>query len=162
MGKILLTIAGANALANAHANGERIKVISYKQSSQDIALSSALTSADITAWREKPVDEIQMVNAESVQFKVDCPADQATDYTRILGLYLEDGTLYAVAQPSFPLPPNVRQVFTPVLSVNGQTALLDVSIFTTEESDRFLRWFLTDMVNFIQITKNSTNLKEVN
>lgn len=161
IGGVILTNDGRNALAQAHANGTQVKPKFYRQSEQDLVLDPALSAGDIVGWRTHDIDMVDVENESTVAFKMDCPIEEATDYTRLLGIYLEDGTLYAVAKPAYALPPSVRQVFTPKIAVNQQVELMDFNYLPSEESDAFNREFHTDCVNFLQITKNTTKIKEI-
>ena len=108
VGQGVLTINGANAVADAATTRRTIKPKYYKASRNDIPLDTTLT--DISGvWRQADISGYVKLDERTVQFWIDIPPEQANDWTRTVGLYLDDGTLFAIAKPPYPLPPASRQ-----------------------------------------------------
>ncbi len=112
-GKTVVTENGLRALIEASSVGKRIKPAYFKVSEQDIGdIYPGINLADLPAvWYQAPISAYVPVNDSTVQFILDIPQDKATKYGKTFGLYLEDGTLFAVAKPPYPFPPLMRQRF---------------------------------------------------
>jgi len=139
IGGVILVDDGRNALAQAQATGKKIQPKFYRQSEQDLVLDPALSASDIVGWRAHDIDLVGVENNSTVAFRMDCPIEEATNYTRLLGIYLEDGTLYAVAKPAYALPPSVRQVFIPKVAVNQQIKYMNFNYLPVDVADRQLQ-----------------------
>jgi len=112
-GKTVVTENGLRALIEASSVGKQIKPAYFKVSEQDIGdIYPGINLADLPAvWYQAPISAYVPVNDSTVQFILDIPQDKATKYGKTFGLYLEDGTLFAVAKPPYPFPPLMRQRF---------------------------------------------------
>ncbi|WP_456459705.1 phage tail-collar fiber domain-containing protein [Desulfurobacterium sp.] len=112
-GKTVVTENGLKALIEASSVGKQIKPAYFKVSEQDIGdIYPGINIADLPAvWYQAPISAYVPVNDSTVQFILDIPQDKATKYGKTFGLYLEDGTLFAVAKPPYPFPPLMRQRF---------------------------------------------------
>ncbi len=112
-GKTVVTENGLRALIEASSVGKQIKPAYFKVSEQDIGdIYPGTNIADLpSVWYQAPISAYVPVNDSTVQFILDIPQDKATKYGKTFGLYLEDGTLFAVAKPPYPFPPLMRQRF---------------------------------------------------
>ena len=138
VGGSIITADGINALANASASGKSIKPKYFKFSHQDLILDPNLSAKDLIGWRTQNIDLYQKVSADTVEFVCDVIPTEATDYTRICGLFLEDGTLFMVAKPPYPFPPTLRQTFKIQMVYENATELLDFKYLSFSETEQDL------------------------
>ena len=112
-GKTVVTENGLKALIEASSVGKQIKPAYFKVSEQDVGdIYPGINVSDLPAvWYQASISAYVPVNSSTVQFILDIPQDKATKYGKTFGLYLEDGTLFAVAKPPYPFPPLMRQRF---------------------------------------------------
>jgi hypothetical protein len=112
-GKVVATLDGIKALTQATTLGKQVKPISFKVSDIDIGdLYLGIDIKDLSGvWYSAHISGVIPVNDHTVEFVLDIPPDKATKYGKTFGLYLEDGTLFAVAKPPYPFPPLMRQRF---------------------------------------------------
>ena len=92
VGSSIITGKGIEALANASASGTSIKPKHFRFSNQNLTLDPNLTKEDISGWCLEPITLHQKIDDKTVEFVCDIPPDEALDYTRVCGLYLDDGT----------------------------------------------------------------------
>ena len=112
-GKTVITLNGLKALTEASSVGRRVKPVYFKVSDADIGdIYPGIDIADLpSVWHQANISGYIPVNDSTVQFILDIPEEKATHYGKVFGLYLEDGTLFAVAKPPYPFPPLMRQRF---------------------------------------------------
>ena len=112
-GKTVITLNGLKALTEASSVGRRVKPVYFKVSDADIGdIYPGIDIADLpSVWHQANISGYIPVNDSTVQFILDIPEEKATHYSKVFGLYLEDGTLFAVAKPPYPFPPLMRQRF---------------------------------------------------
>lgn len=136
VGQVILTVRGSYALADAQATGKSIKPQYYKVSNQDIQLDPTLT--DISGvWKQDNISGYIPIDNDTVEFIIDIPPEQAISYGRTFGLYLTDGTLFAIAKPPYPFPPNLRQTFKVQIKYSNINQITDfqyVPFYETEQS----------------------------
>ena len=110
-GKTCITLNGLKALTEASSLGRQVKPVYFKVSDADIGdIYPGIDLKDLpSVWHQANISGYIPVNDSTVQFVLDIPQDKAIKYGKIFGLYLEDGTLFAVAKPPYPLPPLMRQ-----------------------------------------------------
>ena len=136
VGQSILTVKGSYALADASQTGKSIKPKFYKVSNQDITLDPTLS--DLTGvWKQADISGYFPINDNTVEFLVDIPPEQATGYGKTFGLYLEDGTLFMIAKPPYPFPPQLRQTFKIQLVYNNVNNLVDfqyLPFYKTEQN----------------------------
>ncbi len=140
VGKSILTIKSSYALADASSTGKSIKPKYYKVSNQDLSLDPTLT--DISGvWKQADISGYFQVNDNTVEFLVDIPPEQAADYGKTFGLYLEDGTLFMIAKPPYPFPPQLRQTFKIQLIYQQANNLIDFQYIPFYETEQDLAIF---------------------
>jgi len=112
-GKSVITLKGLKALTEANSVGRRVKPVYFKVSDQDIGdIYPGIDIEDLSGvWYQANISGYISVNDSTVQFILDIPQDKAVKYGKVFALYLEDGTLFAVAKPPYPFPPLMRQRF---------------------------------------------------
>ncbi|OMH40229.1 gp53-like domain-containing protein [Desulfurobacterium indicum] len=112
-GKTVITLNGLKALTEASTLGRQVKPVYFKVSDQDIGdIYPGIDIDDLSGvWYQANISGYISVNDSTVQFILDIPEESATKYGKVFGLYLEDGTLFAVAVPPYPFPPLMRQRF---------------------------------------------------
>jgi len=132
VGSSIITADGINALANASASGTSVKPKYFKFSNQDLVLDPNLSAEDIVGWRTQDISLYQTIDSKTVEFVCDVEPTEATDYTRVCGLFLEDGTLFMVAKPPYPFPPSLRQTFKIQMMYDNATDLLEFKYIPTQ------------------------------
>ena len=112
-GKTVITLNGLKALTEASSLGRRVKPVYFKVSDADIGdIYPGIDIADLpSVWHQANISGYIPVDDSTIQFILDIPEEKATHYGKVFGLYLEDGTLFAVAKPPYPFPPLMRQRF---------------------------------------------------
>ncbi|WP_457679446.1 phage tail-collar fiber domain-containing protein [Thermovibrio sp.] len=110
-GKTVITLKGLKALTEASSIGRQVKPVYFKVSDQDIGdIYPGIDIDDLSGvWYQANISGYVPVNDSTVQFILDIPEEKATRYGKVFGLYLEDGTLFAIAKPPYPFPPLMRQ-----------------------------------------------------
>jgi len=145
VGGSIITADGINALSNASASGKSVKPKYFKFSNQDLILDPNLSASDIHGWRTQDINLYQKVDSKTVEFVCDVIPTEATDYTRICGLFLEDGTLFMVAKPPYPFPPTLRQTFKIQMIYENATELLDFKYLSFSETEQDLSLLNTNV-----------------
>jgi len=138
VGSSIITADGINALANSSTSGTSVKPKYFKFSHQDLILDPNLSAKDITGWRTQDINLYQKMDDKTVEFVCDVVTTEATDYTRVCGLYLDDGTLFMVAKPPYPFPPTLRQTFKIQMVYENATQLLDFKYLSFSETEQDL------------------------
>jgi len=155
VGSSIITADGINALANASASGTSVKPKYFTFSNQDLVLDPNLSASDITGWRTQDINLYQKVDDKTVEFVCDVVPTEATDYTRVCGLYLDDGTLFMVAKPPYPFPPSLRQTFKIQMVYENITGLLNFQYVTFSQTEQDLSLLNATAVSGNQILKNT-------
>ena len=137
VGQVILTLQGSYALADAQATGKSIQPKYYKVSNQDIQLDPTLTDLN-GVWKTEDISGYTPISPDTVEFLIDIPPDQATDYGRTFGLYLADGTLFAVAKPPYAFPPNLRQTFKVQITYSNINQITDFQYIPFYETEQLL------------------------
>lgn len=109
VGQSILTLRGVNAIIDAQRSGSTIKPKYYKVSNMDITLDPSMTDIN-GVWKQDAIYGYITIGTNTIEFIVDIPIEQATNYGRVFGLYFDDGTLFMLAKPPYPFPPYLRQV----------------------------------------------------
>ena len=112
-GKTVITLNGLKVLTEASSIGKLVKPVYFKVSDADIGeIYPGIDIKDLpSVWYQANISGYVLVNDSTVQFILDISEESATKYGKVFGLYLEDGTLFAVAKPPYPFPPGMRQRF---------------------------------------------------
>lgn len=138
VGKLIITSAGIAALAEAQAHGKLPVPKFFRLSEQNLLLDEALTENDITGWYTHDINLFHRVNKDVVEFVCDVPPNEATNYTYTVGLYFEDGTLFAVGKPPFPSVPMSRQRFKLQITYANAGILMNFQYIPYEEEEQNL------------------------
>jgi len=160
-GSSIITADGINALANASASGTSVKPKYFKFSNQDLVLDPNLGQSDIVGWRTQDINLYQKVDARTVEFTCDVTPTEAIDYTRVCGLYLDDGTLFMLARPPFAFPPSLRQTFKIQMVYDNASGLLDFKYVVFSETEQDLSLLNATCVSANQILKNTLKLEGI-
>jgi len=158
IGKSLITIAGKAALANASSNGRSIKPKYFKFSNQDLEINENLNKNDIQGFIQKDISLYRTFDANTVEFTCDVTPDEADDYTRLAGLYLEDGTLFMVAEPPYAFPPELRQTFKIQIVYQNATGLFDFQYLPYSYEENTLVMFDVSFTLGLQEIENARQL----
>ncbi len=154
VGQAILTVRGALALADATRTGRSVKPRYYKVSKNDTNLDPTLTDLS-GVWRQADISGYFPISDNTVEFVIDIAPEQAIDYGKTFGLFLDDGTLFMIAKPPYPFPPALRQTlkvqlvyqnvnnivnfqYIPFYETQQDLMILD-NIFTTTQSVETLR-----------------------
>lgn len=145
VGEVVLTLQGSYALADAQATGKSIKPKYYKVSNKDITLDPTLR--DISGvWKQANISGYVPIDKDTIEFIIDIPPEEATSYGKTFGLYLEEGTLFAIAKPPYPFPPYLRQTFKVQIRYTNISQMTDfqyIPFYETEQSLSLLDAFAT-------------------
>lgn len=158
VGTSIVTVGGIHALAAASASGLSIKPKYFKFSSQDIAINPELDKNDINGWITKDISLYQTIDDMTIEFVCDVNANDASNYTRIAGLYLDDGTLFMVAKPPYPFPPSLRQTFKIQMVYQNATGLVNFQYIPWDEEQQSLSILETSMSLGMQIMENAQTI----
>lgn len=158
VGSSIVTAEGINALAAASASGTSIKPKYFKFSSQDLAISPELDKNDISGWIMKDISLYQTVDDMTIEFVCDVLPSEATNYAKIAGLYLDDGTLFMVAKPPYPFPPGLRQTFKIQMVYQNISGLVDFQYVPWDEEQQSLSILDTSVTLGMQIMDNAKEI----
>ena len=158
VGKSLITADGINALANASASGTSVKPKYFKFSNQDLVLDPNLSAGDIVGWRTQDINLYQKVDDRTVEFVCDVIPTEATDYARVCGLYLDDGTLFMVAKTPYPFPPALRQTFKIQMVYENADQLMDFKYVPFSEEEQSLSILDTAVSLGLQTIENAKEI----
>ncbi|WP_456390599.1 hypothetical protein [Hydrogenimonas sp.] len=136
VGKSIITEKGIFAMADASVTGKLVQPKYFKFSTTDYNLDPALT--DISGWLQKDISLYNKIDDNTVEFLCDVAPEEATDYARTAGLFLEDGTLFMLAKPPFPFPPGMRQTFKIQLVYQNAEQLIDFQYLPFYETEQDL------------------------
>ena len=161
VGSSIITADGINALANASASGTSVKPKYFKFSNQNLVLDPNLGQSDITGWRTQDINLYQKVDDKTVEFVCDVAPTEASDYARVCGLYLDDGTLFMVAKPPYPFPPSLRQTFKIQMVYENIDGLLDFKYVAFSQTEQDLSLLNATAVSGNQILKNTLKLEGI-
>lgn len=145
VGSSIITVDGINALANASASGTSVKPKYFKFSNQNLVLDPNLSASDLNGWRTQDINLYQKVDNKTVEFVCDVIPTEASDYARVCGLYLDDGTLFMMAKPPYPFPPSLRQTFKIQMVYQGADELLDFKYLQFSETEQDLSLLNTNV-----------------
>jgi len=129
-GQTIITAVGLNLLAN----GQEIKPKKFKFSDEEVELSESLT--DLNGWIYKDIDNISILNNNTIEFVCDVLPTDATNFTKIAGIFLDDGSLFAVAKPPFAIPPSIRQTFKIQIVYQNISENINIEYISTDEIEQ--------------------------
>ncbi|NOR57119.1 MAG: hypothetical protein GQ474_01180 [Sulfurimonas sp.] len=112
LGNLSLTDAGHLALlkSNELGTGVQLKEFGFSTVAYDLN-DTSLINTDITEWYRADIDSHAIINNDTIKLICSIEAPNATSATATVAIYLVDGTLFALAQPSFPTPAQQKQLF---------------------------------------------------
>ena len=161
VGTSIVTVEGIKALAQASVSGKNIKPKYFKFSNQDIELNPELDKNDINGWITKDISLYQTINDKTIEFVCDVNANDASSYSKVAGLYLDDGTLFMVAKPPYPFPPELRQTFKIQMVYQNATGLVDFQYIPWDEQKQDLSILNSTVTSGNQILKNTLKLENI-
>lgn len=162
LGIATLTDAGKTLLAESIAGGTRIVPKYYHFIEEHYEVVSTMVASDLpTFWKEKDIDLYQMVDANTIEFVMVTEASDAEFDVRTVAIYLEDGTLFAVANPSYVISRSQRQVAKIQLSFADIGQALNFMYIAHSETDQDIALLNTIVVGGNQVLKNTLTLKSV-
>lgn len=163
VGMCILTLAGLAAYQSASATGSSVQPVTYKMSNleYDLAVQGPALQDLAGVWRDAPISGYFTVDADTVEFLLDVPPDEADDYGRTVGLYLADGTLFLLARPPHPLPPMFHQRFKVQLRYNNAVALTDFQYLSFQETTQDLVTLAAKAQANLQVLRNAAEIGRV-
>lgn len=162
LGTAVITDAGVALLAQSLANGTQVvpKYYHFIETYHE-ALNTMVASDLPTFWKEKDIDLYQMVDINTIEFVMVTEASDADFDVRTIAIYLEDGTLFAVANPSYVISQSQRQVAKVQLTFVNIGLALSFKYIPHSETDQDIALLNTIAVHGNQTTKNTLTLKGV-
>lgn len=162
LGIAIITDNGKNMLADAVLNGTFITPAKFRFSSQLYSADAAMTAEDIPEyWVENDISLYQVVDNDTVEFSMIIEAVDAIDNIQTVSIYLDDGTLFAVANPSYQISKQQRQVIKIQLAFSNMGDVLNFEYLPFDETEQDLALLDTIATLGNQITKNTLDLKGV-
>ena len=161
VGAVIVTADGINALVEADSTGRSIKPKYFRFSVQDLVLGPELSAGDIHGWLTRDISVYRQIDGNTVEFVCDVPPTEATDYARIVGLYLDDGTLFAVAKPPYPFPPALRQTLKIQVQYRQVGELMDFHYLSHYETEQDLNLLNTEAVLGIMAVDASKRIRAI-
>ncbi len=162
LGRAVVTDEGKSLLAEALAGGEAVIPKFYRFSQEHYEADSSMVSSDISLfWKEKDVDLYQMVDANTIELVLITEATDADFFVYTIGIYLEDGTLFAVANPTYPIASAQRQVAKIQLSYADIGEALNFLYLPHQETEQDISLLNTIAVHGNQITKNTLDIQGI-
>jgi len=131
------TVNGLKKIADATITGKSVKPKYFKVSKDDIPLDP--TIEDLTGiWYQADITAYIPVDDNTVHFITDVPPEEASDYGRVVGLYFEDRTLFAISKPKYPFSPALKQRLITEFQYTNATNIMDFSYIPLIELDQYL------------------------
>ena len=118
-----ITDAGYAALVQAMANGTKVFPKTARVSATAHTIDREVTAL-VDYWWEGDITLVNVIDVNTYEARVIIPPDLAADYMRAVGLYLEDGALFAISAAK-DLPPGAGQEIIIQLSYSDIVALTD-------------------------------------
>ena len=161
VGAVIVTADGINALVEAESTGRSVKPKYFRFSLQDLVLDPELSAEDIHGWLTRDISVYKQIDEHTVEFVCDVPPTEATHYARIAGLYLDDGTLFAVAKPPYPFPPALRQTLKIQVQYRQVGELMDFRYLPHHETEQDLNLLNTGSVLGLKILRLADLVRSV-
>ena len=136
-GQAIITIAGLQALQQAISQNRQVKLKSFKVSDQDISLTPTISSLP-NVWYSDDISGYFPINQNTVEFLLQVPQERMTNWGRTYGLYLENGTLFAVAKPPYAFPPGAKSIFKVQIAFQNITDHISFEYIPFSETEQDL------------------------
>lgn len=159
VGQSILTDGGLAAFAKT-AGGGSVTPKYYKVTDQPLPLDPATTS--IEGWRTAPISAYLPIDRDTIEFVLDIPPEEATNYSTTFGLFLEDHTLFMLAAPPYPLPPLLRQTMKIQLVYMNSENIIDFKYIPFDETAQDLsrlEHYASDSNINIELLQENSRLK---
>jgi hypothetical protein len=164
IGKVILTKGGIEAYKNAAVKSASIKPKYFKFSNKEYNLDDAFnfTDSDIKGWWIKEdITAYLPIDDNTIEYLCEVKPDKAEKFCALCGIYLEDGTLIALAKPPYSFPPNVAQRFKVQVTYGNLNKLTDFKYIPFEEIKRDLSKFDAQISLSDQIIKLSDEIEKI-
>ena len=157
IGSSILTDLGLNALTNATISNP-INIATFAVSNETITLDPTLTT--FNGWITKNLTGLILVNNNTIELTCIVEPQESIDTANTVGIFLNDGTLFALSQPSSPIPPSMRQVIkTQIVFQNlGQIVNFNYIPWSVEDENLIILNNQASLINGIWQLSNK-NLK---
>ncbi|ADV47023.1 hypothetical protein [Nitratifractor salsuginis] len=159
VGQTLITADGINALEQAHGTGRSIKPKYFRFSDVSVsALDPMMSAADFNGWITRDISLYRQIADDTIEFVLDVEPTEAAYYAKLAGIFLDDGTLFAIAKPPFPFPPMLRQTFKIQLSYQNASELMDFRYLPHYETEQDLALLDVSVTLGLQTIENAREI----
>lgn len=135
VGGAIITNAGISKLIEAHTTGVKIMPKEYSFSSTQYQLDPTLVANDIiSTWKRKDIELFSVINDNTVEFLCKSEPNEALETVSTVCLYLEDGTLFAIANPNYPVPPFQKQTLRIQLGYTNIAGTMDFTYIPYDDA----------------------------
>lgn len=135
--RVILTEQGLQALRDAELLGTKVKPKYFKFSTLEEELEPEWTELQDT-WIQKDISAYIPINDNIAEFVCDVKPEAAVEVCGTTGLYLEDGTLFMLAKPPWPMPADIRQTLKIQLVFQNVQELVDFQYIPFSETEQDL------------------------
>jgi len=163
-GKSVITKDGIKALMGATNGSRAIKVKSFEFTEQDLPLNPNIEAKDIKGWLKKDISLYKQIDENTIEFTCIAEPTESKHYTKTCALFLEDGTLFMIAKPSYPFPPLMRQIFKIEFIYQNANEKIDFKYLPHQEVEQdlaLLESIATSAVESIRHTEDIELLKRL-
>jgi len=161
IGKAILTESGIKAYQDAAFNGKIVTPRYFKFSEEDIDLDNAFKLMDINGWIKQDINAYIPIDISAVEYLCQVEPDKAVKYCKICGIYLENGTLIALAKPPYPFPPSIAQRFKVQVKYGNLQNLTDFSYLPHDELEQDLARLDTQAAIGEQLLKTNASISNL-
>jgi hypothetical protein len=161
IGKAILTESGMKAYQDAAFKGKIVTPRYFKFSEEDIDLDNAFKLMDINGWIKQDINAYIPIDISAVEYLCQVEPDKAIKYCKICGIYLDDGTLIALAKPPYPFPPSIAQRFKVQVKYGNLQNLTNFSYLPHDELEQDLARLDTQAAIGEQLLKNNASISEL-
>jgi len=134
----IVTKDGIHAFIKASETGKKLQPKYFIFSDKDIKIDPNVSAKDFHGWKKQDINQYQKINDETLEFICDVKPDEAKHYTKSVGLFLEDGTLFMIAKPPYPFPPSLRQTIKIQLKYQNANNLMSLDYISWSEEEQSL------------------------
>ncbi|MEM3859096.1 MAG: hypothetical protein QW478_06775 [Candidatus Micrarchaeaceae archaeon] len=132
IGSVILTDLGIAALSNANISNP-INIATFTVSNTSTPLDPTLTN--FTGWITQTVTGLTLIDDNTFEISCVVEPDEAIDQMASVGVFLDDGTLFSISNPSTPIPSGMRQILKSQITYTNCSSVINFN---------YLPWGLDD------------------
>ncbi len=136
-GTTIITNAGLQAIQNAITNNTQLNFATFQVTSYPLTPNMNMTTIP-NYWYSNNINSIIPIDPITIQIIIDVPLTESTSYFSTAGIFLEDGTLFAIIQPSNPIPPKTRQVANIQLQFTNAQSICNFNYLPWSQQEQYL------------------------